>query len=101
MGGGGRDTITLFAYSQTIITTTVLPGHFWTTFGTTSAKDASRITGKFLHEIKYRAAVKVNRQVLDKYFTNVATKMVPGLPSSDEYKNKLPIPANYLESITL
>jgi hypothetical protein len=59
------------------------------------------MTGQPAIYFKFRSAVQVSRASLNHYFVNRATKMMPGLPASDEYTNKVPISVTFLETIPL
>jgi hypothetical protein len=99
--GGGAPAERLFHYGTGIQGTDVKANSFWTNFESMNKDDISRITGQPAIYFKFRSMVQVSHSNLNQYFVNRATKMMPGLPASFEYTNKVPIPVAFLETIPL
>lgn len=95
--------ISIYHYSPTIIRGAIKSFSKWTdmSFGSRSIQDVARITGLQVDKIKYRYEYILPRKELDQYFRNIATKMVPGLGSANEYVSQIPIPISWIEKVTL
>lgn len=104
IGGEGPRIRTLYHYSQSAITGPIRPRQFWTDFQSDSPDDVSRVTGTAAARLCFRSEVRVNEDAIDgtdPWFTNEATKMVPGLGAYDEYLNRKPIDPRHLSTVAL
>lgn len=87
------DTVLICHYAPTLISGEIRAGSYWTDFHSRSRQDVARITGRDPAGFNYRYELYLPRTERDRMFRNIATKMLPGLPASDEYVNRVPIPA--------
>ncbi len=99
--GNNGPVIKLFHYGGAVQGSEIRKYSYWTDFESLSKADVSRMTGQPEIYFLFRSMVRVNRDRIDEFFSNEATKMMPGLPPADEYKNKVPIPITYLETIPM
>lgn len=88
------DTVLVCHYAPNLIDGEIRTGSYWTDFHSRNRGDVARITGRDPAGFNYRYELYLPRAERDRIFRNIATKMVPGLPASDEYVSRVPIPAS-------
>jgi hypothetical protein len=84
------------------------PGSDWTTWETTDVKSASRMTGVPENLITIRRSVRVNRDAIafnrgdkGKLFRDFGSKNVPGEGGAIEYRNNVPVPPEFIETVPM
>ena len=101
IGGESGYVRSIFIYTEQKVIGPIQPDNYWTAFGSTDKNDISRMTGQTVGKYKFRYEVRVNDSVINVWFSNEATKMMPGLPPADEYKNLQPIQPSHLDEVIL
>lgn len=97
----GVELVRMYHYSPNVIRDAVKQFSKWTDigFGGKSIQAVARITGLQLDKIKYRYELILPREDRERYFRNIATKMLPGLGAASEYISQIPIPINWIQQV--
>ena len=101
IGGESGFVRSIFIYTEQKVIGPIQPGNYWTEFGSTDKNNISRMTGQPVGKYKFRYELRINDTVINTWFSNEATKMMPGLPPADEYKNLQPIQTSHLDEVIL
>ncbi len=90
-GGETTDWMELYRYADQ--TGTQDPGSYWTNRYLDSVNDASRMTGVGKELLKYRLTIRVNSTKEYQLFEDAGSKIFGAL----EYRNKVPIPGEFID----